>query len=254
MTVWICGGCGVEHPDTSHSPAPDCAVCARDGRRRRQVWTTLDELADRPHRVVATRLGENLLALHRIPAFAFGQWSYLVATGAGNLLWDPPNAVTDELVDLLVEGNGVAAIAASGPRMFASQVSWSHIFGAVPVFVHESERQWVQRRNPVITLWRDVAQVLPGVAVIHCGPGGAVAHFGRTLLGGDTVRPVGHGSVTFSSGGPAPLSAKDAELALARIEPYEFDELYGARGTSIRADAKNAVLRAAASGFARRSR
>ncbi|MDT7725482.1 MAG: hypothetical protein QOI21_2058 [Actinomycetota bacterium] len=255
MTIWICGTCGVEHPDSERPPAADCVICA-DERQwipdSGQVWTTLDKLATDGHELVYQEVEPGLHRFNREPRFGIGQWTHLVQTPAGNLLWDPPNHLDAPLADKIDELGGAAVIVASHPHMYGSQVSWSHRLGNIPVLVHTADRQWVRREDPVIGEWSGTEQVLPGVTIIEAGghfPGAAVAHIaGGVLLTGDTVVPVaGTAWVTFMRSYPnmIPLSAGLVRRIVDRLEPYEFERIYGLLGASVLADAKGAVRRSA---------
>lgn len=260
MTIWICGTCGVEHPDTDQPPAGTCAVC--DDERQwvpgsGQVWTTLDKLAVDDHQLVHDELEPGIHRLNRDPRFGIGQWTHLVQTPQGNLLWDPPNHLDPPLVDKIDALGGATVIVASHPHMYASQVSWSHRLGNVPVLVHSADRRWVQREDPVIRGWHGTEKVLPGVTVIEAGghfPGAAVAHVAHgsagngTLLSGDTMVPVRDARwVTFMRSYPnqIPLSAGLVQRIVERLEPYEFERLYGLLGGMVTADAKGAMRRSA---------
>lgn len=255
MTIWICRTCGVEHPDTSEAPAGVCAICA-DERQwvpvTGQSWTTLDELAAEEHELVHEELEPGIHRLNRAPAFGIGQWTHLVRTPRGNLMWDPPNHLDEPLAAKIEELGGAAVIVASHPHMYASQVSWSHRLGGVPVLVHAADRQWVQREDPVIREWSGTEEVLPGVTLIEAGghfPGAAVAHVASgALLTGDTIVPVvAEGWVTFMRSYPntIPLSAGLVRRIVDRLEPYEFERIYGLIGRKVLSDAKGAVRRSA---------
>ncbi|MBN9748030.1 hydrolase [Amycolatopsis sp. A1MSW2902] len=255
MTVWICGTCGVEHPDTEMPPAGTCRICADERQYVRasgQAWTTMDELAAVPHELVHEEPEPGIHRLHREPEFGIGQWTYLVQTEAGNLLWDPPNALDRPLLDKIAELGGAAAIVASHPHMYGSQVSLSHALGNVPVLVHSADRQWVQREDPVIREWHGTERILPGITLVEAGghfPGAAVAHIANgALLVGDTIVPVAApGWVTFMRSYPnqIPLSAALVRRLVDRLEPYAFDRLYALTGASVPTDAKAAVRRSA---------
>ena len=257
MTNWICGTCGVEHPEGEFPPADVCRICADDRQyvpETGQVWTTLRELAVDGHRLVHERLESGLHRFNREPALGIGQWTYLVQTPAGNLIWDPPNHVDDQLVDAIAELGGAALIVASHPHMYGAQVSLSHRLGHVPVLVHALDRGWVRREDPVIREWSGTAEVLPGVTLVEAGghfPGAAVAHIatdGGVLLVGDTLVPVrAAGWVTFMRSYPnsIPLSPRLVQRIVDRLEPYEFDRVYSLLGRIVPADAKNAVRRSA---------
>ncbi|HEV3356856.1 MAG TPA: hydrolase [Pseudonocardiaceae bacterium] len=260
MTIWICGTCGVEHPDSERPPARVCRICADERQwvpASGQVWTTLLDLAQDEHETVVEELEPGLHRLNREPGFGIGQWTFLVRTERGNLLWDPPNHVDQPLVDAITELGGAAAIVASHPHMYGAQVALSHWLGNVPVLVHAADREWVQREDPVIREWSGAEQVLPGITLVEAGghfPGSAVAHVATgaegkgVLLVGDTIVPVlAEGWVTFMRSYPnrIPLSAGLVRKIVARIEPYEFDRLYGLAGGIVATDAHNAVRRSA---------
>lgn len=257
MTIWICGTCGVEHPDTDQPPAGECAICADERQyvlTSGQAWTTLEKLNADAHRVVHEELEPGLHRFNREPEFGIGQWTHLVRTEEGNLLWDPPNHLDPAMVTAIEQLGGAAAIVASHPHMYGSQVSWSHRLGRVPVFVHAADRRWVRREDPVIREWSGTERVLPGVTLVEAGghfPGAAVAHIANgqgALLVGDTMLPVpDSGWVTFMRSYPnrIPLSAGLVRKIVDRLEPYEFDNLYGLTGGTILGDAKGAVRRSA---------
>ncbi|MBP2330475.1 hypothetical protein JOF56_010860 [Kibdelosporangium banguiense] len=257
MTIWICATCGVEHPDTEQPPTT-CQICVDERQYvpgSGQAWTTLDKLAADGHVLVHQELEPGVHRLNREPEFGIGQWTHLVQTPAGNLLWDPPNHLDQDTADKIAELGGAAVIVASHPHMYGSQVSWSHRLGDIPVLVHSADRRWVQREDPVIREWSGTELVLPGVTLIEGGghfPGAAVAHIanesGGTLLSGDTIVPVpAKGWVTFMRSYPnkIPLSAGLVRRIVDRLEPYEFERLYSLLGGTVLADAKQAVRQSA---------
>jgi hypothetical protein len=115
----------------------------------------------------------------------------------------------------------------------------------------------VQREDPVIQEWRGTERILPGVTLIEGGghfPGAAVAHIATgaggkgSVLVGDTIAPVAaSGWVTFMRSYPnqIPLSAGLVQRIVNRLEPYEYDRLYGLTGGVLHSDAKAAVRRSA---------
>jgi hypothetical protein len=260
MTNWICATCGVEHPDGEFPPAHDCRICADDRQyvpETGQAWTTLAELARQRHELVYEQPEPGIHRFNREPQVGIGQWTYLVQTPAGNLIWDPPNHVDDRLVDAIAGLGGAAVIVASHPHMYGAQVSLSHRLGRVPVLVHALDRGWVQREDPVIREWSEELEALPGVTLVEAGghfPGAAVAHVAGgaggkgVLLVGDTMVPVrAAGWVTFMRSYPnsIPLSPRLVQTIVDRLEPYEFDRVYSLMGRTVPADAKNAVRRSA---------
>ncbi|RJQ68520.1 hydrolase [Pseudonocardiaceae bacterium YIM PH 21723] len=254
MTIWICHTCGVEHPDAPEPQATDCLICADDRQwipRDGQRWTTTGELAADGREVIREQVGPNLFRLHREPGLGIGQRTHVYRTAAGNLVWDPPNVVDAPMIEAIEELGGAAVIVPSHPHMFGSQVSWSHHFDRVPVLVNALDRSWVQREDPVITSWEDTISPLPGVTLVTLGghfPGIAAAVLDSgDLLSGDAIVPTPDGWVTFMRSYPnqIPLSPGLVRRIVDRLEPYEFDRIYGLLGGITRADAKNVVRRSA---------
>ncbi|SMC51855.1 MBL fold metallo-hydrolase [Kibdelosporangium aridum] len=254
MTIWICGTCAVEHPDIPRPPA-SCEICLDERQyvpQDGQIWTTLEDLNATPHTVLHHEPEPGIHQLNRDPGFGIGQWSYLVQTPQGNLLWDPPNHLDPATAETIEQLGGIAVIVASHPHMFGSQVSWSHRFGKVPVLVHAADRHWVRREDDVIREWNDTEQILPGITLITAGghfPGSAVAHIDSgALLAGDTIVPAAAtGWVSFMRSYPnkIPLSAGLVQRIADRLEPYDFDRLYWLAGPQRVENAKAAVKRSA---------
>lgn len=162
MTIWICATCGVEHSDTEAPPDGVCAIYADERQcvpRAGQSWTSLGKLATDGHELLPEQPEPGLHRLGRDPGVGIDHWSYLAQTSQGNLLWDPPNYLDDPIVDTITELGGIAAIAASHPHMYGSQVSWSHRFGDVPVLVNASDRQWLRREDRTIRNWQDTEEI-----------------------------------------------------------------------------------------------
>jgi hypothetical protein len=255
-TSIICATCGVEHEEAVGT----CEICADERQyvpTTGQRWTTHAELAAQPYELESPEREPGLAGLHRSPAFAIGQWTMLVRTPRGNLLWDPPNYIDDRVVTKVRDLGGVAAIAASHPHMFGAQVSWSRRFDGAPIWVSADDEHWLRRTDPAVRTWRGAEEVLPGITLVQCGGhfrGSAVAHWrdgagGKgTLLTGDTIAgTAAYGWVSFLRSYPnkIPLSIAAVERIVSRLEPYEFDSLYTLNGDAITTDAKAAVRRSA---------
>ncbi len=258
MPVWICRTCAVEHPATPEPPG-HCAICSDERQFVRpsgQQWTTMTELQAEGHTGVVRELEPGLHAITVEPSVGIGQQALLVGTPAGNLLWDCTGYVDDTLVAAVRELGGVAAIAASHPHMYGAQVAWASHFGGVPVYVQESDQEWLQRTDPVVRLWGEAAEVLPGVRLRRIGghfAGSAVAHFTGAdglgvLLTGDTVAgtPDQHW-VSFMRSFPnkLPLSAAAVAKVVDRVLKLEFDRLYDNSDGRVTADAAGWVRRSA---------
>jgi len=258
VSVFVCRTCAVEYPDTD-TPAAVCAICSDERQYVRpsgQRWTTLEELAGAAHRGTGAEVEPGLHGITIEPSVGIGQRGLLVQTTSGNLLWDPNGYLDEALVAAVHELGGVAAVAASHPHMFGVQVEWSHRFGGVPVYVQAADREWVQRDDPVITIWEEKTEVLPGVVLHRIGghfPGSAVAHFvgadGRgVLLCGDTVActPDEHW-VSFMRSFPnkIPLSAAVVAKVADRVLQLDFDRLYDNFGGQVIGGAAEWVRRSA---------
>ncbi|WP_020502483.1 hypothetical protein [Sciscionella marina] len=261
MPLWICDVCGLEHPDT---PEPPGCVLDRgevtieergDLGPHPEHWSTHEELVAQPHETVHHEHGRGIHSLHREPRFGIGQWSFLVQTGNGNLLWDPPNYLDEEVLELVRGLGGVDAIATSHPHMFAAQVSWSHAFGRIPVYVNALDEEWVPRPDPVLEYWDDETEPLPGIRLIHLGGhmrGSAVALTADgTLLAGDTISavPTHPAWVSFTRNYPklVPLSPAVVRRIVDRLDAYDYDRLFVLNGYTVDSDAKRVVHRSAES-------
>ncbi len=258
MPVWICRTCAVEHPDTPTPPA-GCPICSDERQYvlpTGQRWATLDDLVTEGHRGSVAEVEPALYGMTLDPQVGIGQRALLLQTAHGNLLWDPPGYVDDQLVARTRELGGISAVASSHPHMFGVQVEWSRRFGDAPVWVQAADAQWLQRDDPVVQLWQEHADVLPEVSLHRVGghfAGSAVAHFtgadGRgVLLTGDTVAgtPDEHW-VSFMRSYPnkIPLSAATVSRVADRVLALDFDRLYDNFGGRVTADAREWVRRSA---------
>ncbi|MFE0023160.1 hydrolase [Amycolatopsis sp. NPDC059021] len=264
MSTWICDGCGLEHPESPEPPPRDGCVFDRgevsieergDLGPHGQRWVTHEELAAQPHETVHRDHGRGVHSFRREPRFAIGHWSFLVRTPRGNLLWDPPAYLDEQVLGLVRELGGVAVIATSHPHMFAAQVAWSHEFGRVPVLVNADDEEWVPRPDPVIEYWKEHAEPLPGLELIQVGGhmrGSSIARTSDgTLLVGDSISgvPKHPAWVSFTRNFPklVPLSPAVVRRIVDRLDAWEYDRLYTLGGDGIDRDAKQVVHRAAES-------
>jgi hypothetical protein len=258
MVTWICDGCGLEHPESA-APPERCVFTtdAVNDEERGDLgphgrWTTLEELGRQPHVTQYRDHRRGVHSVRREPRLGIGQWSFVVQTPQGNLLWDPPAYLDDVVVGMVRDLGGVAVIASSHAHMFGAQVSWSHAFDRVPVLVNALDKEWVPRPDPVIDYWKDHAEPLPGLQLIHVGGhmrGSSVARTADgTLLTGDTIAgSLTPGWVSFQRNYPrhVPMSAAVVRRIVDALEPYSYDRLYTLGGDTVDRDAKQ-VVRAAA--------
>lgn len=259
MTIWVCATCGIEHAESDRPPA-ECAICSDDRQyvpRDGQRWTTHERVRDE-HEARVGELEPELYGVEVSPRVGIGHRPLLVRTPGGNLLWEPPGYISESLVDEVRELGGVAAIAASHPHLTGASISWSHAFGAVPVYYAHADRRWIRRPDDAIELWKGSVEVLPGVTLVQTGghfPGSAVAHWaagaeGRgALLAGDTIFvSADFASVSFMRSYPnlIPLPERLVRGISAAVEPYAYDRIYGGFAGQSITDGARQVVRASA--------
>lgn len=242
---WLCATCGVEYAGAA-GPPDRCRIC-EDERQyvptTGQRWTTIDQLKAAGHVVEVFEVAENFWGLGA-EGVAIGQRAALIATEAGNLLFDVPGLIDDESVEKVRQLGGIAAIVASHPHMYGVQSAWSAAFGDAPIWVANADEEWLGLRTPAVRTWNEPFEVLPGIVLDQVGghfPGSTVAHWqqgaaGRgVLLAGDAIFPVADGGVTFLRSYPnrIPLSARVIRRIAEQVAGYDFDELYNNFGDSI---------------------
>jgi hypothetical protein len=241
MPCFICTTCGVQHAE-SMLPPDRCAVC-EDERQyvgwSGQRWTTLAELRA-THCNTFRPKWPDLSGIGTEPGFAIGQRALLVRDADFPLLWDCVSLIDDATVAAVQAAGGIRAIAISHPHYYASMVEWAHVF-EVPVYLHAADRDWVMRPDPALVLWEgDTRRLADGLTLIRCGghfPGATVLHWARAagrsgvLLVGDVLQ-VGQDrkSVSFMYSYPnyIPLDAGAVRRIGAVLEPFAFEQLYGA--------------------------
>ena len=254
----ICTTCGTQF-GAADAPPPGCPICA-DSRQyvppSGQAWTTLDAL-QRSHRNSFRRLERGLLGVGMTPDFAIGQRALFVQAPAGNVLWDCISLIDQATTDLLNGLGGLSAIAISHPHYYTTMVEWSRAFGGIPVYLHEADRAWVQRTDPVVEFWSGQTKVIgDGLTLIRCGghfAGGTVLHWaagagGRgALLSGDILQvTMDRKHVSFMRSYPNmwPLSRAAVEAIARAVAPYAYDRIYGAWwDRHVERDAQAAVAR-----------
>ena len=263
---YICAHCGLQYAEIKTVPAR-CLNCSneRESMTHKQPhWTTLAQMAGK-YRNVFTPLGEGVTGICTAPAFGIGPEVFLIQTSAGNVLWDCVACLDQATVDQIRAAGGLSAIVISHPHMFGSVVEWSHDLGNVPVFIHEANREWMARPDPVIQWWQgETFAVSSALTVIRCGghfPASCVLHWPEGAAGqgalftGDTILPVEDRrwvSFMYSYPNLIPISRSAVQKIVDAISELEFDRIYGGPmygscgGRPIIATgAKQAVLRSA---------
>jgi hypothetical protein len=256
----FCATCGAQFAPSATPPAR-CPVC-EDTRqyvpRAGQRWVSPDVLR-RDHRNAFQYEGPGLLGLGTVPAFAIGQRAILVRAAWGNVLWDCISLVDDATRDLVRGLGGLMAIAISHPHYYSGMVEWSRALGDVPVYLHEDDREWVMRLDPAIQFWcGDTLALSDELTLVRCGghfPGGTVLHWragaeGRgVLLSGDILQVTEderHVSFMYSYPNLIPLPPWRVERIAAALEPYDFEQIYGAWwGRVVRSGGKRALQESA---------
>src|SRR5699024_6032900 len=112
--------------------------------------------------------------------------------------WDCISLVNDTAVDIINNFGGLDAIAISHPHFYSSVVEWSRAFRDVPVYLHQKDKQWMQRPDESIHFWAgDKHQILDELTLINAGghfDGGTVLHWPHgadskgCLLSGDILQ------------------------------------------------------------------
>ena len=242
MPAFICTTCGTQYAPSDKPPA-ECIICLDERQYvtpAGQNWTTLERL--RSSNMNAIReLEPNLVSITTLPAFGINQRAQLLRTPHGNILWDCIALVDNATIEMIKAMGGIKAIAISHPHYYTTMLEWSDALGGVPIYLHEADRKWIQRRGPAIAHWSGATkELLPGLTLICAGghyPGGTVLHWadgadGRgALLSGDIVQVVqDNKSVSFMWSFPnfIPLSAPRVEGVFNALKPYKFDRIHGA--------------------------
>jgi hypothetical protein len=260
MPKYICLTCGVQYADSA-LPPERCTIC--DDERQYvgaegQRWTTLNQLQSM-HKNQLDVEGPELISIGTDPKFAIGQRALHVRASGGNVLWDCVSLIDDRSVGAVKALGGVSAIAISHPHYYSSMVEWSRALGDVPIYLHAADGEWVMRPHPAIVFWQGETHTLaPGLTLVRCGghfPGGTVLHWAGgsqgkgALLSGDVIQVCSdRKSVSFMYSYPnyIPLNATAVRHIVAAVEPYPFEQIYGAWfGQNIVTAAKQVLRRSA---------
>ncbi len=255
----ICVTCGTRFPAAESAPE-GCPICLDDRQYvnpNGQTWTTLEEMAASGYRNLFSELEPGLTGIVSEPKFAIGQRAHLLATPAGNVLWDCVTWLDTPTIAEIERRGGLAGIVISHPHFFSTIVEWARAF-ACPVWLHADHQPWVMEPGPEIRYWEgETLEVVPGVTAIRCGghfPGSTALHWaggadGRgILLTGDTIYVVADNRwVTFMYSYPndIPLGVAAVRRIADAVQPFPFERLYSAFGRPVESDANAAVQRSA---------
>jgi hypothetical protein len=259
MENFICVQCGTQFAESTQPPS-QCAICEDERqfvRHGGQEWTTLERLAA-DHQNRFEEEAPHLLGIGTEPQFAIGQRALLLHSPGGNLLWDCIALLDDQTVAEINVHGGLRAIAISHPHYYTTMVEWAERFDA-QILLHAADREWVMRKNPRIQFWEGKTLSLwDGLTLINCGghfDGGTVLHWpagadGKSaLLTGDIIQVVqDRRYVSFMRSYPnlIPLGPAAINRILKSIEPFPFEQIYGAWSkANVLATAKAALTRSA---------
>jgi hypothetical protein len=238
----ICVTCGTQFPASSEPPR-NCPIC-RDERQfigpNGQEWISLEDLR-KAHRNFFFEEGWNIWGIYTEPEFGIGQRALLLQRPSGGILWDCVSLIDDSTIGLVKALGGISAIAVSHPHYYSSMVEWSHTFGGVPIYLHEADREWVQRPDPAIVFWKGETHPLSDdLTLIHVGAhfrGFQVLHWAAgehgsgALLSGDMPQVCSdrrHVSFMYSYPNYIPVDGNTVRAIVRKLDPYKFAKLYGA--------------------------
>jgi len=242
VTSYLCVTCGTQYPPMEKPPM-HCPIC--DDERQYvglngQEWISIDELR-KAHRNVLFEEGEGLWGIHTQPKFAIGQRALLLETAEGGFLWDCVSLIDDETVKLVRQRAGIRAMAISHPHYYTSMVEWSRAFDGIPIYLHDADRQWVQRPDPAIEFWSgDTKKVGGDLTLIRVGghfDGFQVLHWASgeqgsgVMMTGDMPQVCPdrrYVSFMYSYPNFVPVSAATVCDIVRKLEPYAFSKLHGA--------------------------
>lgn len=256
MENYICTTCGTQYTESDSAPA-HCLICEDDRQYvgwEGQKWTTLQELIS-DHQNQIKNEEPNLIGIGASPQFAIGQRALLIQSKGGNILWDCLPLLDDSLITAIRDLGGIAGIAISHPHFYSTMVEWSRAFNNAPIYLHESNREWVMRPDPAIRFWDGKThQLNEDITLVRTGghfPGSTVLHWasgteGRgTLLTGDSIYVASdrrYVSFMYSFPNLIPLPASAVRKIVDSVAPFSFDRLYSAWFDKVvRSDAKAAV-------------
>jgi len=259
MENFICVQCGTQFAESAEPPS-HCPICEDERQFVRHIgqeWTTLTQLRA-GHRNRLQDEVSQLLGIGTEPEFAIAQRALLLQSPGGNLLWDCITFLNDQTAAEIDARGGLRAIAISHPHFYSAMVEWAERFNA-KIFLHAADCKWVMRKNRRIEFWEGtILSLWDDLTLINSGghfEGGTVLHWpgggnGRgALLTGDIIQVVqDRRYVSFMRSYPnlIPLGPVAIQRILETIEPFAFDQIYGAWWkANVLADAKAAVARSA---------
>ncbi|ENF1917048.1 MBL fold metallo-hydrolase [Klebsiella michiganensis] len=251
--IKLCATCGTSYDDRGNT-LNHCRIC-EDERQyvpaSGQVWIKPDDLTE-THTNTWQQHNDRLLSVRTVPKFAIDQRAFLLLTPQGNILWDCIANLDAASKTLITALGGINAIAISHPHYYTTMQDWADAFNA-RIYLHASDREWIMRDSPAITLWEgDALEILPAVRLLRLGghfAGGTVLHWAKDdgiMLAGDIIQVTPGGrAVSFMWSYPnlLPLAAASVEKIVERLGDTPFGALYGAfKGQNVPKNARQIVL------------
>lgn len=260
MNYYICTTCGVQYSESKKAPE-FCSICMDERQYvnpKGQEWTSLKKMQKKKkYKNLITREEKNLYSITTKPKFAIGQTTYLVQNEGFNILWDCISMFDEATINKINELGGVDAIALSHPHYYSTQVEWAEVFQA-PIYIHEDDKEWVERKSPWIKYWSgESLQLSDHLIVARLGghfKGGAVLNWTSTnnkkgiLLSGDIIQVVpAEGWVSFMYSYPnlIPLPVNKVEEIATDSSKLHFDRIYNAFHRIIEKNGKEVVQKSA---------
>jgi len=212
----------------------------------------------RDHSVDWRELEPGLSGVGVKPSFCIGQRAIFIEHPEGGVLFDCVSLVDDAAVEEIRRRGGLRAIVPSHPHFYGAMVSWSERFGGVPIWVHETDREWVVRSSPNVRFWSGATQaVAPGMTAVHLDghfSGAQALHWtgqdGRGVVAaGDTINVAQDTRwLSFMRSNPnyIPMSPRAVRHIVDVLAPFSFDRLYGSQWPKIvKREAKAVLARSA---------
>ncbi|MEP6784590.1 MAG: MBL fold metallo-hydrolase [Sphingomonadales bacterium] len=238
--AWVCETCGVQTAPTMFPPK-DCPICLDERQYvgwMGQRWTTVDDVRQNREIIFAKEAGVTTMVLQ--PGFAINQRAFLIPHAGGHIMWECLATVTEEAVARIRALGRITHIAISHPHFYAAMVEWSAALGGVPIYLHAEDRYWVQRPSEHIRFWDgDAVSLTPSIQLVRLA-----GHFdgsaglwwadgprkGGSLFPGDAIQvAMDRRFTTFMYSYPngIPLNAAAIMALRARVQPLEFDDVFG---------------------------
>ncbi|WP_335870990.1 hypothetical protein [Bacillus sp. 2205SS5-2] len=260
MEKYICTTCGTQYPPSSQLPS-HCVICSEERQYvnpEGQKWTTLTHMLEsQTYNNSFQSEQKGLTSLTTEPRFGIGQTAYVVEEKGFRLLWDCLSYLDQDTKHRLLLEGGLDAIALSHPHYYSTQVEWAEAFNC-PIYIHEDDKQWVQRPSDQIIFWSgETNKLSKGITLHRLGghfKGGAVLHFVRSdekmgiLLSGDIIQVVADNNwVSFMYSYPnlIPLPGSTVERIAHKVKPLPFSQLYNAFQGKIPSDADQIIQKSA---------